>query len=646
MTKRNLLILISALILGGLVVAPQVQSNGPQFNYMPQDPELLRVANSTQGTNWGDPTSANPGDVIAFNLYYHNGRENTVAINTQLRVNLPEEAGTQLVANGYLWADNAAIVADTGTININGQAQKISYLPGTTKWYPNRSLEPVSLPDGITESGVNIGDITGCWPYGGRVVFQAQLEDVITPEPEFVFSKTSWNLSRDVDATSIINRPNELIEYRLTAKNTGDGQGSIQVKDNIGGVLKYAVITNLYGGNLANNVISWPAVNLDPGQSVTKRFRVRIKEAIPANQLVHLINEYGNRVDVPARREISFNPGLSTQKVVRNLSQNETKFVKQNTGQPGDLLQYRIKVINQGDVQLNNLRVKDILPAKVGYINNTAFYGYGPTAINQPLSNQIVTNGVNLGQLIHQGQAEGQYQWLRIQFKVRVNSGLGVGSYNLKNRVTTNASYQTEISSGQLSDSSWAQTSIIVRGQPALTINKEVRNLTRPTDWMKRVEAYVNERVSYRITIKNTGQTVISDLQAIDILPANVYFLPGSARLTYRGSTSQLSNSLVSQYINLPNLNQNEQLVITFKARIDANLAKGAILINTGQTRGAGLNERSTAKIVIIEKQPEPSVEGIYKGPLAKSGSSLSWFFALMGLISVGYWCYALKLLK
>jgi uncharacterized repeat protein (TIGR01451 family) len=601
------------------------------------------VGNSTQGTDWDDPISAQTGDVVAFQVFYHNGVENTIARNTRIRVDLPQEATSTLVSQAYLWADNAAVVTDSGTINVN-QSQTIEYLPGTTKWYPNRSQTPTSLPDGITENGVNIGDIMGCWPYSGFVVFQAKLKDApAPPAPNFVYSKSAYNVTRGVDATSIINRPNDLIEYRLTARNTGDGSGTVQVRDNIQNVLRYGRMVRLNGGTLSNNVISWPSVTVQPNSSITKSFQIRIKEAIPANQTVNLTNTYGNRVIVPARRDISFDPGLTITKTVRNVTTGESRFVNHNTGQPGDTLQYRIKITNTGDVQLDDLTVRDILPNKLTYLNGTARYGYGSDNINRPLSDRLVGQGVNLGRLVHQGQVEGHYQWLRIQFNVTVNSNIGPGSYLLTNRVNTVADYQTEINNGQLSDSAQADTRIEVAEQPALTINKEVRNINRPTDWLKQVGAVAGERVAYRITIKNTGETTITDLQAVDILPANIYLVPNSGQITYQGQTNRLTDDLIEKYIDLPQLNPSQQLMIVFQAQTDKSLANQSLLINTSQAKGAGLTERSVAKVTITEK-PEPQEE--ITGPLAKTGSAyLDWFLGLFGVVGIGYWLYALRLM-
>ena len=94
---------------------------GPRFNFIDSDYETLRLANPTAGqTNWDDPVTADYGDRISFNVFYHNGMEGTIARNTRIRVALPGAASTKLISTAYLSADNANLVTDTGTVNING----------------------------------------------------------------------------------------------------------------------------------------------------------------------------------------------------------------------------------------------------------------------------------------------------------------------------------------------------------------------------------------------------------------------------------------------------------------------------------------------------------------------------------------------
>lgn len=154
----------------------------PQFNFMSNDLETLVVGNwTTNGgtTNWSDPVSASAGDRVAFDLYYHNGVDGTIATNTRLRIAYPSSANTQIVATGYVLADNAGQVSDTGTINISS-SQTITF-ENTALWYPNQTLtNPTSIS--VANNGsyveVNIGSISGGWASQGHVVFYANISNI------------------------------------------------------------------------------------------------------------------------------------------------------------------------------------------------------------------------------------------------------------------------------------------------------------------------------------------------------------------------------------------------------------------------------------------------------------------------------------
>lgn len=158
----------------------------PKFNFMENDKETLRLKNRTQGTTeWQDPISANPGDTISFDVYYHNGIECSIARNTKISIEFPTEPGNKIQTVGIIEADNATSISDYGTIQLGeGFNEKLTFKT-TALWYPNQSAQGQSRP--VTISGnratVNIGDIEGCWPYQGHIVFEADLSLTPTPLP-------------------------------------------------------------------------------------------------------------------------------------------------------------------------------------------------------------------------------------------------------------------------------------------------------------------------------------------------------------------------------------------------------------------------------------------------------------------------------
>jgi uncharacterized repeat protein (TIGR01451 family) len=631
-SNRLLLIGLGIVVALGFII-PSVYSGGPQFNYMPDDLEILVARNYSEDGEWMDPAEAQIGDTVSFQFYYHNGVENTTAFNTRVRADLPKTASDKLVVDGYLWANNADIVADTATVNI-GEVATLEYLPGTTKWFPNRSQEGQPLPDGIvSDDGVSIGDIEGCWPYAGFVTFRARL--VSPPEAQLVKSKSAYNITQSANAESVVAKPNDKIRYSLKVENTGNADGSIAISDDISKVLQYANMVNLGGGTLSGSTISWPEITVEAGESVTKNFVVKIKEAIPANETVYLINSYGNRVEVPARRDVTINPQLTLVKKVRNISRGENQFVEQNTADPGDTLEYLIVARNPGDVRLENHLILDALPNKLNFIKGSVKYGYNNEPIDNPAGDTLITGGGEHFNNFFVGSK------LNVTFKAKVDSNLTPGNYRLINKASNEADFNTEIENGRLTNSDTAVTLVSVQAQPTFEIDKKVKNITYPTNYMDRVTAIAGDRVGYKITLTNTSNVDIDHLEVVDILPANTSLVPSSVRILIGDNWQKIDNNLTEEYVQLPRLKANDNLIISLKADTDKALSEGSELINTAKAR-YNLTKSDSAFVVI----KEPKVQAVeIEGPMPATGNSIYFLIAGLGLAGLTYINYKYQLI-
>lgn len=170
---------------GEIVFEGTVSKRAPAFNYHDEDPETLVLKNRTKGTpTWQDPISADGGDTIAFDVYYHNGTLCSTAKNTKISIIFPEDEGNKIVVAAKIDADNSNPVSDQGVINVSGMPEKLTFKT-TALWYPNGSSTSQEIP--VTISGnvatVNLGDIEGCWEYRGEVVFEAELSKTPSPTP-------------------------------------------------------------------------------------------------------------------------------------------------------------------------------------------------------------------------------------------------------------------------------------------------------------------------------------------------------------------------------------------------------------------------------------------------------------------------------
>ena len=357
----------------------------PRFNFLPGDAEMLRAAKVTD-SNWADPINANIGNRVAFLLYYHNGMVDTVAHNTRVRVDLPIDQSTQLKATSYLWSDETAYITDTvvdgqivglsgGTINVPTNA-RIQYVSGSTKLFANGSTTGVAIADGITtNSGVNIGDINGCWQYAGYVTFLAD----IYGESNLVMDKKVAHPGESQWHDEITANPGDSAAYLLGIRNDGNiTAGQISVKDILPQYMTYEVGTTYYtlhgDPHQLPNTLFTTGVNLpdlEPGQdnAIFVSYRATVNMSIPAGswELINTAKVFQAGVEKDqdqAKVIVTAARGMVIDKKVSN----GTSWVEENTANLGDEIAYRIIIRNTGNIYANSVRVRDVLPVYVSYI--------------------------------------------------------------------------------------------------------------------------------------------------------------------------------------------------------------------------------------------------------------------------------------
>lgn len=110
---------------------------------------------------------------------------------------------------------------------------------------------------------------------------------------EFLLVKSVRNVSQSVsNANNTTAMPGDKLEYHLTVKNVGKTTGTYTIEDNLSDTLEYADPADMGGATLIEKnsgapieeagTITWPAVTLQPGQSVQKIVSVQVKSTIPA----------------------------------------------------------------------------------------------------------------------------------------------------------------------------------------------------------------------------------------------------------------------------------------------------------------------------------------------------------------------------
>ena len=202
--------------------------------------------------------------------------------------------------------------------------------------------------------------------------------------------------------------------------------------------------------------------------------------------------------------------------------------------QPGDIVRYRMAVTNIGNANATSCTITDMLPAGLSYVGNeTYFYGGYNWIINQwnpPCCSTSVTVPSQIGGTISTpsvgatslawtfsvlpSRCDGTVDWFIIEFDVKVSSSppAAPGQYN--NTFTIGASNITNVVSNvaQFTVNQVAQMQAI----------KEVRQANSDGSfgpWSSNTTITPGGSGQFRLTVTNTGNTLLTGLCLLDIMP-------------------------------------------------------------------------------------------------------------------------------
>lgn len=359
---------------------------------------LLDLKNETQNSDWNTSVSANAGDTLVFSVYYHNGVNNTTANNTKLKVSLPTNNGASLSTTGYLWADNAenATASNplTQTSNINiSSSQSLNYISGSAKWYPNqtdwRTDSATSWPNGqsgdeIVGSGINIGNIQGCWEYSGYAIFKVRVSNGSTPtySSDLSITKNVRNITNNESywQESTNANPNDRIAFQIRINSIGNNNlNNVRVYDTLPSQLSYLNGSTRVDNNYVSDGITSGGININSisiGNYKIITFEAIVSSSSYSATLTNYayasadnVSQKNDTAQVIVNYNIPNNqPGLTLRKTLENVTSpngNDTN----NTASPGNTLRYTLTYRNTGNTILSNVRIVDSLPAYLSILN-------------------------------------------------------------------------------------------------------------------------------------------------------------------------------------------------------------------------------------------------------------------------------------
>lgn len=413
--KSVLLSLTTVLLVFGLIgpnTPPKaVSAANARFNFLEGDLEMLQGA-GPRDSDWRDPVDANAGERVAVLFYFHNGVVNSTARNTTLKVNLPQSPANQIVMNGQITADG--IDSTTDTI-INGQvfgrsgltislpsgiSSQATYVPGSTKIFLNNSQTGTPMPDGITGSGLNIGNVNGCWEFAGFVTFLVELQG----QPNLILTKQVANSGQNNFQNEVTANVGSSVDFRMTLRNTGNAAANnIVLRDILPSHLSINSISIILnsGQSISASGLTGQGItinNFSPGATATILMNATVNSDIPTTlcnqRLTNVIQLLVGGIIVDQKQASVLVNCPTTGMVVEKTVWNGTAFVEQNNARIGELITYQIKLRNTGNTALTGVIVRDPLPENVIYV--------GPTKVNgNTVSDDIITSGgLNVSQIV------------------------------------------------------------------------------------------------------------------------------------------------------------------------------------------------------------------------------------------------------
>ena len=610
-----------------------------------------RVDDGDHGTDnkWSaDEIAAEDGKTYIVRLYVHNNNpkgEQAVAENVRTAFSIPSASGKSVDVNGLITSSNADPDAYWDNVRFTSNSNfHLEYISGSALLENNGIGKGggIKLSDNVTtQNGTLIGynaldgRIPGCYQYASYVTIKVKVKYDDQP---FLVEKQVRKAGQTTDwranwTESINANIGDEVEYRIHYKNTtSERAADVMVKDVLPNNESYVEgSTYLYSsthqqGFQLYDDITTKGVNI--GDYSVKGdgyviFKAKVNDdslncgsntLVNWGQVTANGKAYQDSADVTVTKPCEVN--FTTEKTVRIGGTGDwEKSVDANVG---DEVEYRIAYKNTGDTKAVNVNMRDTLPSNVQFVSGSAKL-YNATESGKSISDDIVKNGVNIGDY-----EAGQTAYVTFKVKV-VDESLVCGNNKLTN------SEKTAVN--DLAKQDTADVTVNKRCETKFTTKKQVR-ISGTQDWYKSISANIGDEVEYRIDYKNTGDTDMKDVTVKDVLPGNVSFVSGSAKLHKDSEETAVDDTLVTTGVNIGDYKAGDSAYITFKAKVtDQNLVCGNnTLTNTENTTVDKTSLQDVADVRVKKDCYEPYNPTVTPSEMPTTGPS----DVISGVIGIG----------
>ncbi|PHD45525.1 cell surface protein [Bacillus toyonensis] len=304
---------------------------------------------------------------------------------------------------------------------------------------------------------------------------------------------------KTVDLTSVTI--GDILTYTTTLTNTGNTDATAVVfTDNIPDGTTF-----IDGSVLVNNI---PQLNANPSNgilvgtiapnvTITVTFSVTVV-ALPASG--HVQNQATSRYTINGEEQISSSNITFTEVISANVIATKTTPIQYADLQT--IIPYTISITNNGNIQVENIIVTDIIPANTSFIENSVIVNGNARPNDNPL------NGIQIDNIPPNTTAT-------VLFQVRVTS------IPQTNPISNTSTIQYEYTVPDRPPI----TETIISSAAATEINHANLNSNKAVDL---AFATVGDTLTYTITLNQTGNVATNDVIIQDIIPQGTTFIENS----------------------------------------------------------------------------------------------------------------------
>jgi uncharacterized repeat protein (TIGR01451 family) len=273
---------------------------------------------------------------------------------------------------------------------------------------------------------------------------------------------------------------------------------------------------------------------------------------------------------------------------------------------PGDVLRYTISVHNSGAVPASAVTVSDAVPANTTWVADSLTLnglpvgqpdgGVSPLVAGIPISSSDLTPplpGPGAG-ILSTGETA------VIEFQLRVDDGVPAGTIISNQAVVSSQQVPTLLSDGDGDPATGPEPTVVVVGDAQqLSVTKQVAVVGGGAALPGSLLEYV-VRVVNIAAVPAFSVVITDDLDAAG--PGQLVYVDGSA--TMNGSTAGVAvvgSVLTADYSALEGpLQPGESVVLRFRAVVDAGLAIGTTVTNTGMVSWNTPQQTASASVSVV----------------------------------------------